>query len=96
MTSDDYGSPGDSVLISYIDEPSEWEIDTKPWLCEKCGNPVAGDGSIDTPCRENNCMEIRCRQCGFHWAGFGPVGCHCQNRDPKIRRIRQLYRSRRR
>lgn len=83
---------GDWPEDAWIDEDDLPAV--KPWYCEKCGNPVGGAGSVERPCRAGNCWEICCAKCGFHWAGFGPVGCPCQSRDPKIRRIRQMYRAR--
>ena len=64
--------------------------------CRKCGHPTAGVGSTQTECWVGDCTELRCVNCGENWGGWGPVGCPCQSRHPKIRRIRQMYRARKR
>lgn len=89
------GLQGATPLFTIVDESDLDDLDITPYLCERCGNPVAGAGSAERNCHAGHCVELRCAQCDFHWAGWGPVRCPCQRRDPKIRRIRQLYRARR-
>lgn len=67
-----------------------------PYHCEKCGALITGQATGDKPCRASNCVIFYCAWCGHEYGGFGPVGCPCQSRDPKIRRLRQMYRARKR
>lgn len=76
---------------SEIDEDDDDVLNLVPFHCEKCGNDVTGDGSREKLCRLENCVIFACRNCGYEWASWGPVGCPCQSRDPKIRRIREMY-----
>lgn len=67
-----------------------------PYHCEKCGVAVSPETDTYKDCRAGNCQIVCCGHCGHEWASFGPVGCPCQSRDPKLRRIRAMYRARRR
>lgn len=96
-TIEEFGGLPAGESLHFIDDESDLDdLDFKPYLCEKCKNPVGGNGSTERLCRVGNCVELCCAQCGYEWASFGPVGCECQNRDPKLRHIRTLYRSRKR
>lgn len=96
---DEYGGlpegEGATPMLTIIDE-----IDLPAIVallkCEKCGHYTAGDGSYDAECWVGQCVEIRCKNCDHNWGGWGPVGCACQGRHPRIRRLRQMYRARKR
>lgn len=91
------------TLATWIDEDDEGLPPLPPYHCEKCGLLLSepNDGSplrstVEKPCRVGNCTNFACARCGYEYGGWGPVGCPCQSRDPNIRRIRQMYRARRR
>lgn len=64
--------------------------------CERCGAPLGYGHDTYGTCRAGYCAVVRCKQCGDEWASVGPVGCPCQSRDPRLRRIRAMYRARKR
>lgn len=93
---DEYGGvPEGSNMLTWIDEIDLPDI-TALLRCRGCGHSTAGDGSVEELCWVGNCSELRCAKCDTHWGGWGPVGCPCQRRHPRIRRIRQMYRARHR
>lgn len=65
--------------------------------CEKCRTDLSdSDSSTHGTCRAGNCTTVLCGACGYEWASFGPVGCECQSRDPRLRKVRAMYRRRKR
>lgn len=93
---DEYGGlDGATPVFTVIDEIDLPDI-MALLKCRRCGHYTAGAGSFEIECRVGNCIEMCCVKCGETWGGWGPVDCPCQGRDPKIRRIRQLYRARQR
>ena len=75
----------------------EEDLSLPPYYCEDCGHPLAGPGtSTYGVCRAGNCTTVLCGGCGKQWASFGPVGCDCQSRDPRLKSLRAMYRKRKR
>lgn len=90
---DEYGGvPEGSNLLTWI---AEEELPSPPpYHCEKCQGIITGETTGEKRCRADNCVIVYCAWCDHEYGSFGPVGCPCQDRDPKIRRIRVLYRRR--
>lgn len=49
--------------------------------------------TVDGRCRAGNCVTLLCRGCRIEFGSFGPAGCPCQSRDPRINTIRAMYRA---
>lgn len=82
--------------------------DLEPVLCEGCGEIVEDWQREDGPepkyvygklCEAGLCTWVCCKNCDFAQCSFGPVDCpYCGSlgRHPRIRRMRYLYRVKRR
>lgn len=64
--------------------------------CENCGtNLNIAANTIYGTCRAGRCSTFLCRDCGNEWGAAGSVNCACQRRDPKLSKIRKLWRGKR-
>jgi len=84
----------DELWIGEEDDPTP----IPPYHCDKCHTLITGwtYATVVKSCRADNCAIFCCARCGYEYGSAGPVGCPCQSRDPKIRRLREMYRARKR
>jgi hypothetical protein len=95
------------VKFSELTPVDELWKDLPPVLCERCGALIQ-DWSDGDPfefvyvkeCKSGECMWFYCRVCDFPQSSFGPITCpYCGSwprRLPSVRRMRHLYRVKRR
>lgn len=95
------------VKFSELRPVEDLWADLDPVHCEGCGTVVqnwTGHDPIEfvyaKECKAGLCTGFFCRNCGFGQASFGPIDCpycgSCPSRLPAVRRMRHLYRVKRR
>jgi hypothetical protein len=94
------------VKISELTPVDELWADLDPMPCERCGEIIQDWQPHDVDpytytklCESGRCVWVLCKNCDWAVASFGPIDCpYCGSlgRHPRIRRMRHLYRVKRR